>query len=94
MQLGPDYFNYSNMPTLMAVTMADMLRSGHIGPLWLLGGAKIAQSLCKRKANNSARHNTIVHAGSKTGRARGLDRRTSIPKRSKKNSPAGHLWDR
>ena len=30
------YFNYSNIPTLMAVTMADALKSANIGPLWLL----------------------------------------------------------
>jgi len=33
-----DYFNYSNMPTLMAVNMADILKSANIGPLWLLLG--------------------------------------------------------
>ena len=33
-----DYFNYSNIPTLMALTMADALKSAHIGPLWLLLG--------------------------------------------------------
>jgi aminobenzoyl-glutamate transport protein len=33
-----DYFNYSNIPTLMAVTMADALKSANIGPLWLLIG--------------------------------------------------------
>jgi len=31
-----DYFNYSNIPTLMAVTMADVLKSANIGSLWLL----------------------------------------------------------
>lgn len=31
-----DYFNYSNIPTLMAVTMADVLKSANIGTLWLL----------------------------------------------------------
>jgi aminobenzoyl-glutamate transport protein len=31
-----DYFNYSNIPTLMAVTMADALKSANIGSLWLL----------------------------------------------------------
>ncbi len=33
-----DYFNYSSMPTLMAVKMADVLKNAHIGPLWLLLG--------------------------------------------------------
>jgi len=33
-----DYFNYSNIPTLMAVTMADMLKSANVGSLWLLLG--------------------------------------------------------
>jgi len=33
-----DYFNYSNIPTLMAVTMADALKSANIGTLWLLLG--------------------------------------------------------
>ena len=33
-----DYFNYSNIPTLMAVSMADMLKSANIGALWLLIG--------------------------------------------------------
>jgi len=33
-----DYFNYSNMPTLMAVKMANLLKSANIGPLWLLLG--------------------------------------------------------
>jgi aminobenzoyl-glutamate transport protein len=33
-----DYFNYSNIPTLMALTMADALKSAHIGSLWLLVG--------------------------------------------------------
>ena len=32
------YFNYSNMPTLMAVTMADALKAANIGSLWLLLG--------------------------------------------------------
>jgi aminobenzoyl-glutamate transport protein len=32
------YFNYSNMPTLMAGTMAGALKSANIGPLWLLLG--------------------------------------------------------
>jgi aminobenzoyl-glutamate transport protein len=30
------YFNYSNMPTLMAGSMAGALKSANIGPLWLL----------------------------------------------------------
>ncbi|MBR0695527.1 AbgT family transporter [Bradyrhizobium lablabi] len=33
-----DYFNYSNIPTLMALTMADALKSANIGALWLLVG--------------------------------------------------------
>jgi aminobenzoyl-glutamate transport protein len=33
-----DYFNYSNIPTLMAVSMADTLKSANIGSLWLLLG--------------------------------------------------------
>lgn len=33
-----DYFNYSNIPTLMALTMADVLKSANIGTLWLLIG--------------------------------------------------------
>jgi aminobenzoyl-glutamate transport protein len=33
-----DYFNYSNIPTLMAVSMADVLKSANIGALWLLVG--------------------------------------------------------
>jgi aminobenzoyl-glutamate transport protein len=33
-----DYFNYSNIPTLMAVTLADVLKSASIGTLWLLLG--------------------------------------------------------
>jgi aminobenzoyl-glutamate transport protein len=33
-----DYFNYSNIPTLMAVTMAGLLKSANIGTLWLLLG--------------------------------------------------------
>jgi aminobenzoyl-glutamate transport protein len=32
------YFNYSNMPTLMAVKMADMLKAANIGSIWLLMG--------------------------------------------------------
>jgi len=31
-----DYFNYSNIPTLMAVSMADVLKGANIGALWLL----------------------------------------------------------
>jgi aminobenzoyl-glutamate transport protein len=31
-----DYFNYSNIPTLMAVSMADVLKNANIGSLWLL----------------------------------------------------------
>ena len=33
-----DYFNYSNIPTLMAVSMADVLKAANIGALWLLIG--------------------------------------------------------
>jgi len=33
-----DYFNYSNIPTLLAVKMAGALKSANIGPLWLLVG--------------------------------------------------------
>jgi aminobenzoyl-glutamate transport protein len=33
-----DYFNFSNIPTLMAVSMADGLKSANVGPLWLLLG--------------------------------------------------------
>jgi aminobenzoyl-glutamate transport protein len=32
------YFNYSNIPTLMAVTMADALKTANIGAIWLLLG--------------------------------------------------------
>ena len=32
------YFNYSNIPTLMAVSMADALKAANIGPIWLLLG--------------------------------------------------------
>lgn len=32
------YFNYSNMPTLMAVKMADVLKSANIDAIWLLLG--------------------------------------------------------
>ena len=32
------YFNYSNIPTLMAVAMADVLKSANVGGLWLLLG--------------------------------------------------------
>ncbi len=32
------YFNYSNMATLLAVTLADTLKTANIGPLWLLIG--------------------------------------------------------
>ncbi|WP_045221653.1 AbgT family transporter [Desulfonatronum thioautotrophicum] len=32
------YFNYSNMPTLMAVTMADTLKAANIGSVWMLLG--------------------------------------------------------
>lgn len=36
------YFNYSNIPTLMAVTMADALKAANIGSLWLLIGFIVA----------------------------------------------------
>lgn len=36
------YFNYSNIPTLMAVTMAEALKAANIGSLWLLIGFIIA----------------------------------------------------
>lgn len=32
------YFNYSNMGTILAVKLADVLRDSNIGPLWLLIG--------------------------------------------------------
>jgi aminobenzoyl-glutamate transport protein len=32
------YFNYSNMGTILAVSLADVLRDANIGPLWLLIG--------------------------------------------------------
>ncbi len=32
------YFNYSNMPTVISVAMADVLEAANIGPLWLLVG--------------------------------------------------------
>ena len=32
------YFNFSNMPTIAAVKMADALESADIGALWLLIG--------------------------------------------------------
>jgi aminobenzoyl-glutamate transport protein len=32
------YFNYSNIPTLLAVNMADALKSANIGTIWLLLG--------------------------------------------------------
>jgi len=32
------YFNYSNIPTLMAVKMADLLKTANIGSIWLLLG--------------------------------------------------------
>ncbi len=33
-----DYFNYSNIPTLMALSMAEPLKNANIGALWLLVG--------------------------------------------------------
>jgi aminobenzoyl-glutamate transport protein len=32
------YFNYSNMPTVISVAMADVLERANIGPVWLLIG--------------------------------------------------------
>jgi aminobenzoyl-glutamate transport protein len=32
------YFNYSNMPTVLSVAMADVLEQANIGPVWLLVG--------------------------------------------------------
>src|SRR5262249_56170346 len=32
------YFNYSNLGTIMAMKMADLLKSANIGPGWLLFG--------------------------------------------------------
>jgi aminobenzoyl-glutamate transport protein len=32
------YFNYSNMPTVISVAMADVLEQANIGPVWLLVG--------------------------------------------------------
>jgi len=32
------YFNYSNMATILAVSLADMLQGASIGPIWLLLG--------------------------------------------------------
>ena len=32
------YFNYSNMPTVISVVMADVLEAANIGPVWLLIG--------------------------------------------------------
>jgi aminobenzoyl-glutamate transport protein len=32
------YFNYSNMPTVISVVMADFLEAANIGPVWLLIG--------------------------------------------------------
>jgi aminobenzoyl-glutamate transport protein len=32
------YFNYSNMATLLAVSLADILKTANIGPFWLLLG--------------------------------------------------------
>ena len=32
------YFNYSNMPTVLSVAMADVLEQANIGPVWLLIG--------------------------------------------------------
>ena len=32
------YFNYSNMPTVVSVAMADLLEQANVGPVWLLIG--------------------------------------------------------
>ena len=32
------YFNYSEMPTVASVAMADLLEAANIGPVWLLVG--------------------------------------------------------
>ena len=40
-----DYFNYSNIPTLMAVTMAGLLKSANIGTLWLLLGFMVVVTI-------------------------------------------------
>ena len=40
-----DYFNFSNIPTLMAVTMADILKSANVGTLWLLVGFIVVVTL-------------------------------------------------
>jgi aminobenzoyl-glutamate transport protein len=37
-----EYFNYSNIPILLAVSMADVLRTANIGPLLLLLGFIVA----------------------------------------------------
>ncbi|MCA9285029.1 MAG: AbgT family transporter [Phycisphaerales bacterium] len=39
------YFNYSNMATLLAVTLADALGSANIGPFWLLLGFIVVVAL-------------------------------------------------
>jgi len=39
------YFNYSNMPTLMAVTMADTLKAADIGSIWMLLGFIVVVTL-------------------------------------------------
>jgi aminobenzoyl-glutamate transport protein len=40
-----DYFNYSNIPTLMAVGMAGVLKSANIGTLWLLLGFMVVVTI-------------------------------------------------
>lgn len=39
------YFNYSNMATILAVSLADMLKGASIGPLWLLLGFIVVVAL-------------------------------------------------
>jgi len=39
------YFNYSNMPTVLSVAMADVLERADIGPVWLLVGFVIVIAL-------------------------------------------------
>ncbi len=39
------YFNYSNLPTLMAVTMADALKAANIGSIWMLLGFIVVVTL-------------------------------------------------
>lgn len=39
------YFNYSNMATLLAITLADALESANVGPSWLLLGFIVVVAL-------------------------------------------------